>query len=114
MNESEQLTGTPNAPRRLSPSPVILIAVLATLGLSSTPCAAVPSAAWVSGECDIGPKTYARVFELLLRLKANTLWPAMHECTRPFNSFPENKQVADDYAIVMGSSHAESMLRNNV
>src|SRR5437773_1764691 len=26
----------------------------------------------------IGPKTYGRVFELLLRLKANTLWPAMH------------------------------------
>ena len=63
---------------------------------------------------DIGPKTYARIFELLLRLKANTLWPAMHACTRPFNSFPENKQVADDYAIVMGSSHAEPMLRNNV
>ena len=63
---------------------------------------------------DIGPKTYARVFELLLRLKANTLWPAMHEVTRPFNSFPENRQVADDYAVVMGSSHAEPMLRNNV
>ncbi|HWS89639.1 MAG TPA: glycosyl hydrolase 115 family protein [Pyrinomonadaceae bacterium] len=63
---------------------------------------------------DIGPKTYARVFELLLRLKANTLWPAMHEVTRPFNTFPENRQVADDYAIVMGSSHAEPMLRNNV
>lgn len=63
---------------------------------------------------DIGPKTYARIFELLLRLKANTIWPAMHACTRPFNAFPENKQVADDYAIVMGSSHAEPMLRNNV
>lgn len=63
---------------------------------------------------DIGPKTYAKVFELLLRLKANTLWPAMHEVTRPFNSIPGNAQVADDYAIVMGSSHAEPMLRNNV
>ncbi|HEX6279883.1 MAG TPA: glycosyl hydrolase 115 family protein [Pyrinomonadaceae bacterium] len=63
---------------------------------------------------DIGPKTYAKVFELLLRLKANTLWPAMHEVTRPFNSIPANRQVADDYAIVMGSSHAEPMLRNNV
>ncbi|HEX8138057.1 MAG TPA: glycosyl hydrolase 115 family protein [Pyrinomonadaceae bacterium] len=62
----------------------------------------------------IGPKTYARVCELLLRLRANTLWPAMHKVTRPFNSYPENKQVADDYAIVMGSSHAEPMLRNNV
>lgn len=63
---------------------------------------------------DIGPKTYARVFELLLRLRANYCWPAMHECTRAFNMFPDNKRVADDYAIVMGSSHAEPMLRCNV
>ena len=63
---------------------------------------------------DIGPRTYARIFELLLRLKANTVWPAMHECTRAFNLYPLNKVVADDYAIVMGSSHAEPMLRNNV
>ena len=63
---------------------------------------------------DIGPKTYARVFELLLRLRANTLWPAMHSCTKAFNLYPDNKRVADEYAIVMGSSHAEPMLRNNV
>jgi hypothetical protein len=63
---------------------------------------------------DIGPKTYAKVCELLLRLKANYLWPAMHPCTKAFNIYPENKLVADDYAIVMGSSHAEPMLRNNV
>ena len=63
---------------------------------------------------DIGPKTYAKIFELLLRLKANTCWPAMHEVTGAFNSYPENRQLADDYAIVMGSSHAEPMLRNNV
>lgn len=62
----------------------------------------------------IGPKTYRKVFELMLRLKANTLWPAMHPVTKPFNFFPENAQLADDYAIVMGSSHAEPMLRNNV
>ncbi len=63
---------------------------------------------------DIGPKTYARVFELLLRLKANYLWPAMHDSTKPFNVYADNKVVADRYAIVMGSSHAEPMLRNNV
>ena len=62
----------------------------------------------------IGPKTYARVFELLLRLKANTLWPAMHPGTKPFNAFPGNKRLADAYGIVMGSSHAEPMLRDNV
>ena len=63
---------------------------------------------------DIGPKTYAKIFELLLRLKANYCWPAMHDSTRAFNHYAENKVVADRYAIVMGSSHAEPMLRNNV
>lgn len=63
---------------------------------------------------DMGPKTYAKVFELLLRLRSNYCWPAMHPSTRAFHFYPENKQVADDYAIVMGSSHAEPMLRNNV
>lgn len=63
---------------------------------------------------DIGPKTYARVCELLLRLKGNYLWPAMHGCTKAFNHYEENKRVADRYAIVMGSSHCEQMLRNNI
>ena len=63
---------------------------------------------------DIGPKTYAKVFELLLRLKANTLWPAMHACTRAFNADARHAQLADAYGIVMGSSHAEPLLRNNV
>ncbi|MEL1239807.1 glycosyl hydrolase 115 family protein [Flavobacterium flavipallidum] len=61
---------------------------------------------------DIGPKTYAKVFELLLRLRANTIWPAMHKSTKAFYSFPKNKEVADDYAIVIGTSHAEPMLSN--
>lgn len=63
---------------------------------------------------DIGPKTYRKVFTLLLRLKANTLWPAMHHTTAPFNSDPANAKLAEEYGIVMGSSHAEAMLRNNV
>ena len=65
----------------------------------------------------LGPKTYAKIFELLLRLKANHLWPAMHDGdggTIPFNCYENNKVVADDYAIVMGSSHIEPMLRNNI
>ncbi|MRT93204.1 glycosyl hydrolase 115 family protein [Ancylomarina sp. 16SWW S1-10-2] len=61
---------------------------------------------------DIGPKTYAKVFELLLRLRANTIWPAMHSCTKSFYSYPKNKQVANDYAIVVGTSHCEPMLCN--
>jgi hypothetical protein len=63
---------------------------------------------------NIGPKTYARLFELLLRLRGNTVWPAMHAVTRPFNADPANARLADAYGIVMGSSHAEPMLRNNV
>ncbi|WP_235523574.1 glycosyl hydrolase 115 family protein [Sphingobium sp. Leaf26] len=74
---------------------------------------------WAAGsqapnEKPLGPKTYRHVFELLLRLKANLLWPAMHKVTRPFNADPANAALADRYAIVMGSSHAEPMLRNNV
>lgn len=61
----------------------------------------------------VGPKVYEKVFELLLRLKANYLWPAMHNGSKAFNSNPENARLADDYAIVMGSSHCEQLLRNN-
>lgn len=61
----------------------------------------------------IGPKTYARVCELLLRLKANTLMPAMHSCTKPFYSIPENKEVAAKYGIVVTTSHCEPLLFNN-
>jgi hypothetical protein len=63
---------------------------------------------------NIGPKTYEKVFELMLRLRLNYLWPAMHPCSREFASLPENYQLADKYAIVMGSSHCEPMLQNNV
>jgi hypothetical protein len=63
---------------------------------------------------NIGPKTYARVFELLLRLRGNCLWTAMHPTTTAFFQVPGNAAVADRYAIVVGSSHAEPMLRNNV
>ncbi len=63
---------------------------------------------------DIGPKTYAKVFELLLRLKANYCWPAMHACTKPFYSYPENPVVADAYAIVIGTSHCEQMHCNTM
>ncbi len=63
---------------------------------------------------NIGPKTYGRMFELLLRLRANLLWPGMHPTTTPFHQVPGNAAVADAYAIILGSSHAEPMLRNNV
>ena len=62
---------------------------------------------------DIGPKTYARVCELLLRLKANMLAPAMHSCTGAFYSHPENKVVADSFGIIITTSHCEPLLLNN-
>tara|TARA_R110002050_G_scaffold286121_1_gene436269 strand:- start:58132 stop:60594 length:2463 start_codon:yes stop_codon:yes gene_type:complete len=63
---------------------------------------------------DIGPKTYEKIFQLLLRLKANTIWPAMHPCTQGFFTVDGNKEMAQKYKMVIGTSHAEPMLRNNV
>ena len=60
----------------------------------------------------IGPETYRRIFELMLRLRANTLWPAMHECTLPFFLTEGNREAAADYSIFIGSSHCEPMVCN--
>ncbi|WP_027455458.1 glycosyl hydrolase 115 family protein [Xylanibacter brevis] len=62
---------------------------------------------------NIGPNTYARVMELLLRLRANTLWPAMHLCSEAFWANKDNLPVARKYDIMLGSSHCEQMLRDN-
>ena len=74
---------------------------------------------WASKKMDpelnnIGPHAYERVFELLLRLHANSLWPAMHPGSLAFNAVPENAKLADKWGIVMSSSHSEVLLRNNV
>ena len=60
----------------------------------------------------IGPKTHERIFELMLRLRANTFWPAMHGCSVPFYFTPGNKEVADKFGIFIGTSHCEPMMRN--
>ncbi|MDE6342395.1 MAG: glycosyl hydrolase 115 family protein [Muribaculaceae bacterium] len=58
----------------------------------------------------VNSKAYARMFELLLRLKANYLWPAMWDTA--FNEDdPECPRLADEYGIVMGTSHHEPMMR---
>ena len=62
---------------------------------------------------DIGPKTYAKVCELILRLKGNMVAPAMHTCTGPFYSHADNKVVADEYGIMITTSHCEPLLFNN-
>ena len=62
----------------------------------------------------IGVQTYRRIFQLLLRLRANACWPAMHEGTTAFFQIPGAKAVADSCGIVIGTSHCEPLLRNNV
>lgn len=60
----------------------------------------------------IGPKTNAKIFELMLRLRANTYWPAMHECSVPFFLTEGNREVAEKYGIYIGGSHCEPMACN--
>ena len=58
----------------------------------------------------VNAKAYAHIFELLLRLKANYLWPAMWATA--FNEDdPESPRLADEMGIVMGTSHHEPMMR---
>lgn len=59
----------------------------------------------------IGPETYRRVFELLLRLKGNYLWPAMH--VNAFNHDPANGRLAHAMGVVIGTSHCDMLLRSN-
>ena len=61
----------------------------------------------------MGPKTYAKVCELILRMKGNMLAPAMHPKTTAFNLVPGNREVADKYGIVLTSAHCEPLLYNN-
>ena len=68
-------------------------------------------AQWAAGKFGgVNSKAYSHMFELLLRLKANYLWPAMWN-----NAFNEDDPLspilADEYGIVMGTSHHEPMMR---
>lgn len=58
----------------------------------------------------INSKAYTRIFELMLRLKANYFWPAMWD-SRFNEDDPLSPQLADDMGIVMGTSHHEPMMR---
>ena len=55
---------------------------------------------------------YAKVFELILRLKGNMMWPAMWMWSF-YADDPENSKTADDMGIIMGTSHHEPMARNH-
>lgn len=61
----------------------------------------------------IGAKTYKELFKLMLRLRANMLWPAMHEQTVPFYQVDGAMEVADSCGIIIGTSHCEPLMRNN-
>ncbi|WP_121356240.1 glycosyl hydrolase 115 family protein [Flavisolibacter nicotianae] len=53
---------------------------------------------------------YEKVFELILRLKGNYLWPAMWG-NAFYDDDPQNRQTADTYGIVIGTSHHEPLMR---
>ncbi|MCR4823914.1 MAG: glycosyl hydrolase 115 family protein [Bacteroidales bacterium] len=55
---------------------------------------------------------YARVFELLLRLRANFMWPAMWDWAF-YADDPQNSRTAHEMGIIMGTSHHEPMARNH-
>lgn len=62
------------------------------------------------GIANYGHEFYEKLFEVMLRLRANYLWPAMWN--NAFNEDdPENPRLADEYGIVMGTSHQEPMMR---
>ncbi len=61
---------------------------------------------------EIGPRTTERIFELLLRLRANLYWPPMHECTRPFFLTDGNARLASRYGVFIGTSHCEPLASN--
>ena len=63
------------------------------------------------GESTIGVKTYEKIFELLLRLKGNYIWPAMH--VNSFNVKVENGALAERMGIVVGTSHCDMLMRSN-
>ena len=69
---------------------------------------------WVKahmGEKTIGLRTYEKVFELLLRLGGNYIWPAMH--VNSFNADPQNGALAHRMGIVVGTSHCDMLMRSN-
>ncbi len=59
----------------------------------------------------INHKCYEKIFELLLRNKANFMWPSMWLPTMFYVDDPLNPKTADEYGIVMSTSHHEPMTR---
>ncbi len=85
----------------------------------------VPWACNYFDENTLGPKAYEQIFELMLRLRANYIWPGMHNYfgrawlweplprnNEPFHYVHGNREMADKYGIIVGSSHCEPLHRN--
>lgn len=59
----------------------------------------------------IGPELYEKIYELILRLKGNYLWPAMH--VNYFQENPRSAWLANEMGIVIGTSHCDMLMRSN-
>lgn len=62
----------------------------------------------------MGARTYKEIFKLLMRLRANAIWPGMHGISTPFYCVPGAKEAADSCGIAIGTSHCEPLMRSNV
>jgi hypothetical protein len=49
-----------------------------------------------------------------MRLRANSFWPAMHDCSEAFYLTPGHREMADKYGIYIGTSHCEPMMRKQM
>ncbi|MDE6532405.1 MAG: glycosyl hydrolase 115 family protein [Muribaculaceae bacterium] len=70
---------------------------------------------WVKNTYGTGygdARFYKRVFELILRLRGNFLWPAMWDWAF-YADDPENSRLADEMGVIIGTSHHEPMARNH-
>ncbi|NMB39303.1 MAG: DNRLRE domain-containing protein [Firmicutes bacterium] len=66
---------------------------------------------WVQRFGGFNHQFYEKVFELVLRLRANYLWPAMWSPKSFFRDDWLNPQLAHEYGVVIGTSHHEPMMR---
>lgn len=66
---------------------------------------------WVQRFGGFNHDFYEKVFELILRLRGNFLWPAMWSPKSFFRDDPLNPKLAHEYGIVIGTSHHEPMMR---
>ena len=67
---------------------------------------------WVERFGGFNHKFYEKIFELILRLRGNFLWPAMWSPKSFFRDDPLNLERAYEYGVLIGTSHHEPMMRS--